>query len=198
MTTSAKKIKGVYRLSFDLSDMTDGHALGTGNRGETITTYANITGEWVLSSFDDSRLIADNEFLFLANNVLRVKRARLRTPGAEFLRAPADQMFCSRLKLQPCEGGSYDAIPADKMYLYFTRFNEWEEKDVNYFTDKILNRGFQDYSFYIDGGVMNNPTFIAYDDYNVQSAYVGQGFGLYLDLEIDTAGIVRRSDGEVV
>ena len=107
-------------------------------------------------------------------------------------------MFCSRLKLQPCEGGSYDAIPADKMYLYFTRFNEWEEKDVNYFTDKILNRGFQDYSFYIDGGVMNNPTFIAYDDYNVQSAYVGQGFGLYLDLEIDTAGIVRRSDGEVV
>lgn len=128
---------------------------------------------------------------FITQNKIYFKRARLITPGCEGLRAGLNALAASLV---------FSAIEKDGVLdnnhsftLNFKRFNEWE--NLNFFYEpyfgKILKT--EECSFRL----ALPPSGFNIDDYNIQSAYIGQPLSLWLEMEIDTNGI-KTSLGELI
>lgn len=128
---------------------------------------------------------------FITQNKIYFKRARLITPGCEGLRAGLNALAASLV---------FSAIEKDGVLdnnhfftLNFKCFNEWE--NLNFFYEpyfgKILKT--EECSFRL----ALPPSGFNIDDYNIQSAYIGQPLSLWLEMEIDTNGI-KTSLGELI
>lgn len=128
---------------------------------------------------------------FITQNKIYIKRARLITPGCEGLRAGLNALAASLV---------FSAIEKDGVLdnnhsftLNFKRFNEWENFNFFYepYFGKILKT--EECSFRL----ALPPSGFNIDDYNIQSAYIGQPLSLWLEMEIDTNGI-KTSLGELI
>lgn len=128
---------------------------------------------------------------FITQNKIYIKRARLLTPGCEKLRAGLNASAAALV---------FSAIEKDGVLdnnhfftLKFQRFNEWENFNFFYepYYGKILRT--EECSFKL----ALPPSGFNIDDYNVQSAYIGQPLSLALEMEIDTNGL-KTSLGELI
>lgn len=128
---------------------------------------------------------------FITQNKIYIKRARLLTPGCEKLRAGLNSSAAALV---------FSAIEKDGVIdnnhsftLNFKRFNEWENFNFFYepYFGKILKT--EECSFRL----ALPPSGFNIDDYNIQSAYIGQPLSLFLEMEIDTNGI-KTSLGELI
>lgn len=136
--------------------------------------------------------VGDNvEINFITQNKIFIKRARLLTPGCEKLRAGFNSR-AARLFFKAIEK---DGVLENNNYfcLTFSRFNEWEDFNFFYepYFDNLLKA--EECLFKME----LPPSSISIDDYNIQSAYIGQPISLWLEMEIDTNGL-KTSLGELI
>lgn len=124
------------------------------------------------------------------DNIFTIKRARILSTGAAGLRAPEGGLACLI---------SFGLIDEDdstlisRLFLRIKEWNEWEDinvdlrpfETVHTFTDEEKLKSLS----YRIGQVV---TKFYIDDYNIQSAYIGQYVTPVLNLDVETAGMVNH------
>lgn len=126
---------------------------------------------------------------FLVNNKLLIKRARLVTPGAPGLQ-PSPGEHAARLLLDSYAfDGDGNEVHGNAMQIKLDFFNKWQEFNV-WFDNFDIASGDGTYKFYMP----DTRWHLNVDDYNLQSAYEGGELYAFLELEIDTAGLLTSSN----
>lgn len=135
-----------------------------------------------VDSYDGSRR-------FLVNNKLLIKRARLITPGSSELQ-PSPGKHAADLLLQSyAADGDGNETEGNAIKLKFDFFNQWEEFNV-WFENFSIDSANGTYKFKMPSGYWN----LHVDDYNLQGAYKNEPLYSFLELEIDTAGLLTSSN----
>lgn len=126
---------------------------------------------------------------FLVNNKLLIKRARLVTPGAPELQ-PSPGEHAARLLLNSyADDGNGNEVHGNAMQIKLDFFNEWQKFNV-WFENFNIASGDGTYKFYMPDARWN----LNVDDYNLQSAYENAELYAFLEIEIDTAGLLTPSN----
>lgn len=122
------------------------------------------------------------EVSFDKTKVLKIKRARIKTPGSIGIGAGNGEK-CATLYLATGNFGS-PITTAAAFAMQFSAFNEWE--DMNLSVDSTAF-ALSSYKMAIkkNDGNGNDSTFTI-DDYNLQSAYAGQKLTAYLEIEVES------------
>lgn len=191
MTANAKSIRGNYVIEGDLTSLLNGYQFTGTDRDVNIVNGRGFGLLWNLKAIEDRYLYRTAHFV--ANNKVKIKRARLSTPGAVGLRAGVGEQIAARVILDSARGlGDWNPIGDPSIMLRFSRLNEWENFDITFLSEEAEGEGLDQFYFMI------NDLRLWIDDYNIQRAYIGETFGLVLEMEIDTAGMVIDYDGEIV
>ena len=142
-------------------------------------------------NFNCNNVGSNNSIYFITQNKIYIKRARLLTPGCEKLRAGLNAKAAALVFSAIEKDGVLDNH--NSFTLEFSRFNEWENFNFFYepYFGKILKT--EECSFRL----ALPPSGFNIDDYNIQSAYIGQPLSLWLEIEIDTNGL-KTSLGEII
>lgn len=121
-------------------------------------------------------------FLYKRNKTF-VKRARIITNGAEKLRTGLNTPFAVEINIK--DRGPLDSASTDlqNFILKFPKFNEWT--NFNLVFEPYKRKGDNDELVYLE----TNNVRVHFDDYNMQSAYIGQPIKFFIELEIDTLGV---------
>lgn len=135
-------------------------------------------------------------------NLCTIKRARLVPSGAYGAR-PSPVSVAGRLNIAVVagiDGKKLDNTDGDTLAvfaLYFENWDEWTEFNINVepFKTKI---NWEEYQHDADKKpcsfkILEHAQFFSIDDFNIQSAYIGQNVYPMIDFEIDTAGIVLQN-----
>lgn len=126
---------------------------------------------------------------FLSKNKLLIKRARVVTPGAPELQ-PSPGEHAARLLLQSyADDGDGNETEGKALQLKLDFFNEWQNFNV-WFENFNIVSGDGTYKFKMP----DTRWVLNVDDYNLQSAYEGESLYAFLELEIDTAGLLTSSN----
>lgn len=192
-----KPIKGKYNI-LSVPAFTSGYTFTGSNRDAEISPdsafmLSVLTGDYS----PDYGLELDVNFIY--ENLINIKRIRVNSKGAPGLQSSAfcaAQLFinviCGRL------GQKKDETPGDVLCTFgviIPRWNEWVntslcikpfENDVNIDKSQYdLIEGKLPVCF----GTLSESEF-KIDDYNVQSAYIGESFTPSIEFEIETAGTI--------
>ena len=115
---------------------------------------------------------------FMTKNKIHVKGIRIVTPGGARLRA------CKNAG--SIEFSIYtDSAPLVTM-IDVSRYNEWQEIN-DYWEPYNLIKNSETFHFKLSAGLLN------IDDYNIQPAYIGKKVSFYIELNIDTAGLLLNN-----
>lgn len=192
MTVNAKPIRGNYVIEGDLTSLLNGYQFTGTDRDADIVNGSGLGLFWSLKAIEDRYLYRTAHFV--ANNKVKIKRARLNTPGAVGLRSGVSAGIAASVIIDSSGGplNDWNPIGDPSIVLRFSKFNEWENFDLTFLSEEAEGEGLDQIYFMI------NELRLWIDDYNIQSAYVGETFGLILEMEIDTAGMVIDYDGEIV
>lgn len=160
-----------------------------------IYTYANNARTASVTFSDRCKLAftpnagADlDEVSFRTNKHLKIKRARIKTPGSIGIGA-ANGKKCAVFYIETAWYDPLNTLLNQHFAMQFSAFNEWE--DMNLEVDAGAN-GFAFPMYKL--GIMtedsdSNPSTITIDDYNMQSAYEGQKLQAWLEIEVESEGI---------
>ena len=184
-----KKIQGIYNIIADLSGCFTTITIANNNRDRGINaTNGNTLNFKLISSAEVSTYVK-----FLQKNILRIKRARLLTVGAEGLRTALNSTVAANITLKPRAVTGETGTSSKYIGLNFPRFNEWTQFNINFETwkDSTITGAA------IDLGLISQVTDIHFDDFNIQKEYEGEPIKLHLEMEIDTAGVLI-DNGEIV
>lgn len=192
MTVNAKPIRGNYVIEGDLTSLLNGYQFTGTDRDVDIVNGSGLGLFWNLKAIEDRYLYRTAHFV--ANNKVKIKRARLNTPGAVGLRSGVSAGIAASVIIDSSGGplNDWNPIGDPSIVLRFSKFNEWENFDLTFLSEEAEEEGLDQIYFMI------NELRLWIDDYNIQSAYIGETFGLILEMEIDTAGMVIDYDGEIV
>lgn len=126
---------------------------------------------------------------FLSKNKILIKRARVVTPGAPGLQ-PSPGEHAARLLLESyAADGDGNETVGNAIQIKLDFFNEWQEFNV-WFENFNIVSGDGTYKFKMP----DTRWHLNVDDYNLQSAYEGESLYAFLELEIDTAGLLTGSN----
>lgn len=139
-------------------------------------------------------------------NLCTIKRARLIPSGAYGVR-PGPASLAARLNIAVVagiDGKKLDNTDGDTLTsfsLYFENWDEWTEFNINVEPFKT-EVNWDEYQHDADKKpcsfkILEHAQFFSVDDYNLQSAYIGQDIIPFIDFEIETAGIVLQ-DGTIL
>lgn len=156
---------------------------------------------------DDQRLIlacSQNPLLYLPRQYdtgfiygtkVFIKKARIISKAAPGLRTTRNTAAEIELFIRTFSG---DVITPSKG-LYFVSWNEWTNINAVFdcWTDPLVDDGSNKNAF-LSFGVDHVRTYFAVDDYNIQSAYIGQKFFPELELEIETSGMYTTNSTHTV
>lgn len=156
---------------------------------------------------DNQRLIlvcSQNPLLFLPRQYdtgfiygtkVFIKRARVISRGAPGLRTTRNTAAEIELFIRTFSGD----IISDSRGLYFVNWNEWININAVFdcWIDPLVDDGSNKNAF-LSFGVDHARTYFAVDDYNIQSAYIGQKFFPELELEIEAAGMYTTNSTHTV
>lgn len=126
---------------------------------------------------------------FLSRNKLLIKRARLVTPGATELQPSPGEHAVSLLLQSYADDGDGNETEGNALQLKLDFFNEWQEFNV-WFENFNIVSGDGTYKFKMP----DTRWHLNVDDYNLQSAYENEPLYAFLELEIDTAGLISGSN----
>lgn len=130
---------------------------------------------------------------FLSKNKLLIKRARIVTPGAPELQPSPGEYAASILLLSYADDGNGGTVNGNGIQLKIDHFNEWQEFNV-WFENFDIASGDGTYKFLSPVAKWN----LNVDDYNLQTAYEGAELYAFLELEIDTAGLIIPGTNRLV
>ena len=188
-----QKIKGNYIISFDLGEVvTDNSFVFTNSDRNTHVSYGSgLTGLWYLKDIEDR--YSYRSVHFISQNAVNVKRARIRTAGAEGLRPALSSVYAAIIQFRFFRDiGLSDPLPDNDQIINFTKYNEWEKVDLSWTTPNAVDENANEYH------IGFRAVDLGLDDFNLQASYVGETFNPFIDLEIDTAGMLIDYSGEVV
>ena len=129
-----------------------------------------------------------DEVSFITNKVLKIKRARIKTPGSIGLGA-ANGKKCATFFFETAWYDPYVGLLNQHFAMQFSAFNEWEEMNLE------VDAGANGFAFpmyklgILTADSDSNPSTITIDDYNLQSAYNGQKLQAWLEIEVESEGI---------
>ena len=189
MTANARPIRGVYYTRSDLSDAVNGYQFTNADRNAYIHYATNINMSFTLKAIEDHDTYRTVHFG--CNNKFTINRARLSTPGADGLKISPNHDIAARLELYSVDYVSQTLLGDSPVVIEFSKFNEWEDFKLSFISRKAIAAN-EDYTF------ICGDSKLYVDDYNLQTAYVGQTFGLVLEMEIDTAGMIIDYSGRIV
>lgn len=192
MTANAKKINGYYLVTLQLSSISQNYSF-TGTKRDA---RLGVSTAFLASSrcLNVPILTGTPTVKYLTTNEINIKKIRLRTTGAEFLRNGLyfSGIMAGNIELFQNFGGVYGS---NSLNIRVQSYNEWEDFNYKYRPFEGMTPDPLTETFSFECGP---NTEIAFDDYNIQSAYIGKGFDLTLDMYIDTAGIYSTYLHEVV
>lgn len=181
----AEKIASKYNISLELTPY---RYQFTGNdRNATVSSVndLDISGALCSQQVKYTSVSARPKY----DNIFTIKRARILSTGAAGLRAPEGNMACL-ISLGLIDED--DNTLMSRLFLRLMEWNEWEDVNVDLrpfdtlhtFTDEEKLKSLS----YRIGKVV---TKFYIDDYNIQSAYIGQYVTPVLNLDVETAGMVN-------
>lgn len=174
-----KRIKGQYILRASLDDVVNGYQFTGTDRNAELSASADFM--LLLKCADIDRPV-NTAVSLVSNNVLNIKAARIVTNGAAGLRAAVNSQIAATVTLIGRATNDVSAESLGGCTFGFDAFNEWQEVNVRYLP-KIVND-----NYYLSVDHAYTKLFV--DDYNLQDDYLGQTFGAFLELSIDTAGVL--------
>lgn len=181
-----KTIKGKYTLRAGLSPIVNGYAFTNNDR----TAELGASADFMLTlSCDDIDRPINKVVSLISNNRLNVLRARLLTSGAPGLQPAQNSSVSASILIV---GRATNDVSADSVGGFsfgLDHFNEWQDVGVSFVPAKVND------NYYLS--IDHTYSKIFFDDYNLQKEYEGETFNLFLELEIDTAGVLDNG-GEVV
>lgn len=175
------KIQGKYLVEIDLTKFSENFTF-QGNNRNTILNPVGGTYQPIIKMMNNSAI--NGSVSFIKNNVLKIKRAKIVTFGADGLRGGFDINDVSNdvASIGLIAAETYDLVNGyGEIDLRFNRYNEWEDFNAEFMPNKNAP---DKYLFNVSG-----ISSMSVDDYNIQTAYIGQGFKSKLVLDIDTAGL---------
>ena len=183
-----KQIQGNYTIIAEFTNaFTPPPTIANDNRSKGVGASVSIP----LSFTCVSEKSATQYIEFIKENKIIIKRGRVITGGAEGLRTGITNKFAAEITIEDW-GGGMSAQNKQYLNLKFPHFNEWT--DFNIVFEPYLRKN--DENDIVDLHIADPVTNIHFDDFNIQNAYKGQLISLFVELEIDTAGIIIN--GEVV
>lgn len=164
------KISGTYILQTNLPVATYNLK---GNDRNGIVSNTDILPNWIDLS---NGSIEDRYIDFLTKNNLHIRAFRINAVGGDGLRTYTNRAALFSIF---CYSGGKEL---DGPFFEITRFNEWQETDdvIKPFT-KIKNETYN----------IGFRAFIAQiDDFNIQDAYINKGVKFFVEMKIETAGLL--------
>lgn len=181
-----KLIKGKYILRAGLSSIVNGYAFTAADRNAELSA----TDDFMLTlSCDDIDRPINTAVSLISENRLNVLAARILTSGAPGLQPAANSSKAATILLV---GRSDNDITSESLGGFtfgLDYYNEWQDVGVTFLPKKVND------NYYLS--VDKNYSKLTLDDYNLQSAYEGETFSAYLELLVDTAGVLDNG-GNVV
>lgn len=174
-----KKIKGQYTLRADITPIVNGYTFTGADRN----AESGAISDFMLNLACDeiSRPIL-NSVSLISDNKLFVKRARILTSGAEGLRRALNSSIAASVLIIGRSDDNTTSTALGGFTMGFDFFNKWQDVDFEFLPQKVND------NYYLS--VDKQYSKIFFDDYNIQSAYVGETFKLTLEMIIDTAGVL--------
>lgn len=181
------KILGKYIIRANVSTFTSGFAFANDNRNRHLT----LNDDEMLNCYcSDFNRPVNSSVHFVANSVLKVRAARIVTPGAIGLRPaltdPAGVFFIQARKANDATSDTLGAFMFDCPY-----FNEWQPMNFDFLPDY---KSAENNEYWLS--INSQYSSINFEDFNIQSIYEGETFNVGLELQLDTAGILDY-DGKV-
>lgn len=183
-----KQIQGKYTIIADFTGaFSPAPNIENNNRNKSKSASISVALNFLCTSISG----ASNYAHLIKQNKTIIKRGRVITGGAEGLRTAVNSPIAAEVGIID-NGGGAGTLNSQSIVLNFPHFNEWTNFDVVFEPYKRRNDENDDVELKIAYPV----TDIHYDDYNIQSIYENEDISLFIELEIDTAGILIN--GEVV
>lgn len=181
-----KQIQGNYNIIAEFTGaFSPTPTIANDNRSKSIGASVSIALEFKCVTEKS----ASQSVVFIKQNKMFIKRGRVITGGAEGLRTGITNMFAAEITIQDF-GGGVGVQNSQYVNLKFPHFNEWTEFNIAF--KPYLRKN--DENDVIDLHIAHLVTGIYYDDFNIQSAYEGEEISLFIELEIDTAGILINGE----
>lgn len=133
---------------------------------------------------------------FLTQARLNVKRARIFTPGSPGI-CPANGKRAARLILRSYRNIDGVDVYGESFEIKFDNYNEWQNLDY-IFENYKFQEDHPTADYYLLQIPGQSPAYMTVDDYNLQSAYEGETLRAFLELDIDTAGMINPNGPYVV
>jgi hypothetical protein len=140
-----------------------------------------IAEDAVLSISDEHRQLPSDKLFVPKGRTINIKRARIISGGADELQ-PAVGKVAAALKIKQgtvSDGTFVPDVDSAEIPLVFSKWNEWEEKNFS-ITAKKDNTEF----------AISDDSAITVDDYNVQTAYVGEEFSVTIEADVELTDTV--------
>lgn len=180
------KIKGKYTLRAGLSPIVNGYTFTNNDRSAELAAASDFM---LTLSCDDIDRPINKVVSLISNNRLNVLRARLLTSGAPGLQPALNSSVAASILII---GRATNNVAGDSVGGFsfgLDHFGEWQDVGVIFQPEKVND------NYYLS--IDHTYSKIFFDDYNLQSEYEGQTFNLFLEMEIDTAGVLDNG-GAVV
>lgn len=181
-----KLIKGKYILRAGLSSIVNGYAFTNADRNAELSA----TDDFMLTlSCDDIDRPINTAVSLISENRLNVLAARILTSGAPGLQPAANSSKAASILLVGRADNDITSESLGGFTFGLDYYNEWQDVGVTFLPKKVND------NYYLS--IDKNYSKLTLDDYNLQSAYEGETFSAYLELLVDTAGVLDNG-GNVV
>lgn len=133
---------------------------------------------------------------FPTQAILKIKRARIVTPGSSKLQ-PANGSLAAHILLSTYgfDADNNRVSGQSSWLLNLDFYNEWQDLNLNFSCFKGFNAS-DHYYFTILGQAVS---YMTVDDYNIQAAYKNEYLRAFIEMQVDcAAGLLTTSDFSVV
>lgn len=180
------KIKGQYIVRANIDNIVNGYTFTNVDRNASLSASADFMLNLIC---DDIARPLNTNISLISNNKLYVKKVKITTHGAAGLQPSINASVASKIYLK---GRALNDVSAEDLggFLFSVdNFNEWQDVNLEFVPKKVND------NYYL----MCEHTYskIWFDDYNIQENYEGQTFKLFLEMMIDTAGVLDYNGGIV-
>lgn len=194
-----KDIQGVYLISAQIYNkgpaLADGSTLyeyTNNNRDANVGSAFECKLEFIqLNSFGTSNFEPSRKFI--QNNKLLIKRVRISTPGSPGLQPSPGTMAARMILTTYATNAQGVEVSGNGLSIDLIKFNEWQDFNV-WFDNFKIDSADGSYEFKLPAARWSFHV----DDYNLQSAYEGEPLKAFLELEIDTSGLMVKGSNKIV
>lgn len=181
-----KPIKGKYILRAGLSSIVNGYAFTNADRNAELSATDDFM---LMLSCDDIDRPINTAVSLISENRLNLLAARILTSGAPGLQPAANSSKAATILLVGRAANDITSESLGGFTFGLDYYNEWQDVGVTFLPKKVND------NYYLS--IDKNYSKLTLDDYNLQSAYEGETFSAYLELLVDTAGVLDNG-GNVV